>query len=138
MFRKTVTSHANFIAKQLGLPKNILTTRFKLFIAFFLSGLIHHAGEYVIRQRWTGHSMEFFLMQAVAITCEDVIIALAERAGFSSKSIRLMGFVWVFVWFTYSLPLWLDETMGIWVSGVPVIRCELRSVLINWPTSACF
>jgi hypothetical protein len=57
--------------------------------------------------------MKFFLMQAVAITCEDVIIALAERAGFSSKPIRLMGFVWVFAWFAYPLSLWLDETMGI-------------------------
>ena len=132
MFRKTVTSHANFITKQLRLPKNIITTRFKLFIAFFLSGLIHHAGEYVIHQRWTGRSMEFFPLQAVAITCEDVIIALAARAGFSSKSNRFfkfIGFVWVFLWFTYSLSLWLDETMGIWVSGVPVIRHELQSLL---------
>ena len=135
MFRKVVTDHADFITKQLRLPKNIFTSRFKLFIAFFLSGLIHHAGEYVIHQRWTGHSMEFFLLQAVAITCEDVIIKLAARAGFSSKPncfFKIMGFLWVFAWFTYSLPMWLDETIDNWVSGVPVIRRDLQSVLTNW------
>jgi hypothetical protein len=124
MYRKVLTDHADFITKQLRLPKNIFTSRFKLFFAFFLSGLIHHAGEYVIYQRWTGYSIGFFLLQAVAITCEDVIIALAAKAGFSSKPncfVKIMGFVWVFAWFTYSLPMWLDETMENWVSNVPVI-----------------
>ena len=132
MYRKVLTDHADFISKQLRLPKNIFTSRFKLFIAFFLSGLIHHAGEYVIHQRWTGHSMEFFLLQAVAITCEDVIISLIARAGFSTKPNRffkIIGFVWVFAWFTYSLPVWLDETVDNWISNVPVIRRELQSVL---------
>ena len=132
MYRKVLTDHADFITKQLRLPQNIFTSRFKLFFAFFLSGLIHHAGEYVIHQRWTGRSMEFFLLQAVAITCEDVIIALTARAGFSSKPnwfFKIMGFVWVFAWFAYSLPMWLNETMGNWVSGVPVItRLDLQSV----------
>ena len=140
MFRKVVTDHADFISKQIRLPpKNIFTSRFKLFTAFFLSGLIHHAGEYVIYQRWTGHSMEFFLLQAVAITCEDVIIALARRAGFSSKPnsfYKILGFVWVFAWFTYSLPIWLDETMDNWISGVPVIRRDLQSIPTNWITSS--
>ena len=55
--------------------------------------------------------MEFFLLQAVAITCEDIIISLVARAGFSSQPNRfykLIGFV-VFTWFTYCLPIWLDE-----------------------------
>jgi hypothetical protein len=128
MYRKVLTDHADFTFKQLHLPKNIFTSRFKIFFAFFLSGLIHHAGEYVIYQRWTGHSVGFFLLQAVAITCEDVIIALAARAGFSSKPncfVKIMGFVWVFAWFTYSLPMWLDETMENWVSNVPVILANI-------------
>ena len=132
MYRKVLTDHADFVTKQLRLPKNIFTSRFKLFFAFFLSGIIHHSGEYVIHQRWTGHSMEFFLLQAVAITCEGVIIWLAARAGFSSKPncfFKIMGFVWVFAWFSYSLPMWLDETIHNWISGVPVIIRGLQSVL---------
>ena len=114
--RKVVTGHADFITKQLRLPKHVFTSRFKLFIAFFLSGLIHNAGEYLILQKWAGHSMKFYLLQAVAITCEDMVIALAARIGFSSRPnffLKLMGFVWVFAWFTYSLPVWLDENIHV-------------------------
>lgn len=112
MLRRLLTGHAKFITKQLRLPKSTFTTGVKLFIAFFVSGLIHYSAEYVLYQKWAGHSMEFFLLQAVAITCEDVFLSLAARAGFSSKPNRFfkfMGFVWVFAWFTYSLPIWLDD-----------------------------
>ena len=112
MLRKLVIGHADFITNQLRLPKSTFTACFKLFIAFFISGLIHHSAEYVIYQKWAGHSMQFFLLQAAAITCEDVAIALAARVGFSSRPnffFKLVGFVWVFAWFTYSLPLWLDD-----------------------------
>jgi len=108
VLRRLLTGHAKFITKLLRLPKSTFTTGFKLFIAFFISGLIHHSAEYIIYQNWAGHSMEFFLLQAVAITCEDVFLSLAARAGFSSKPNRFfkfIGFVWVFGWFTYSLPI---------------------------------
>ena len=101
-----------FITKQLRLPKNTFTTCFKLFVAFFISGLIHHSAEYILHQKWAGHSTEFFLVQAVGITCEDIIISLAVRAGFSSKPnlfYKFIGFFWVFVWFTYCLLISLDK-----------------------------
>ena len=107
-----MTGHSDFITKQLRLPKNTFTTCFKVFIAFFISGLIHHSAEYIIHQKWAGGSMEFFLLQVVGITCEDIIISLAVRAGFSSKPnpfYKVIRFVWVFVWFTYCLPIMLDK-----------------------------
>jgi len=112
MLRKLLTGHADFITKQLGLPKSTLTTCFKLFIVFFVTGLIHQSAEYFIFQKWAGHSLEFFLLQAVGIICEDTIISLATRAGFSSKPNRFykfIGFVWVIAWFSYCLPILLDE-----------------------------
>lgn len=112
MLRKMVTSHADFITKQLRLPKSTFTTGFKLFMAFFVSGLIHYSAEYTFYQNWSGRAMEFFLLQAVGITCEGIIISLAVRAGFSSKPnifYKFIGFVWVFAWFTYSLPIMLDN-----------------------------
>ena len=112
MLRKLLTGHADFVAKQLRLPKSAFTTYFKLFIIFFLSGFIHHSAEYIVYLKWGGHSMEFFLLQAVAIIFEDFIISMAARTGFSSEPNRfykLIGFVWVFAWFTYYLPIWLDE-----------------------------
>lgn len=132
MLRKLLTGHADFITKQLRLPKNTFTTCFKLFIAFFISGLIHHSAEYIIYQKWAGHSMEFFLLQAVAIACEDIIISLAARAGFSSKPnryIKFIGFVWVFAWFTYSLPIWLDTTIH---AGIMDDGCNFSLVLGLW------
>ena len=60
--------------------------------------------------------MEFFLLQAVAIIFEDFNISLAARAGFFSEPNRFykfIGFVWVFAWFTYSLPIRLDEMIHI-------------------------
>ena len=112
MLRKLLKGHSDFITKQLRLPKNTFTTCFKLFLAFFISGLIHHSAEYILYQKWTGHSLEFFLLQAVGITFEDIIISLAVKAGLSSKPNRFykfIGFVWVFTWFTYCLPILVDE-----------------------------
>jgi len=114
LLRKLVTGHADFIAKQLRLQKGTFRTCLKLFIAFLVSGLIHDAAEYVLYQKWAGHSTKFFLLQAVAIIFEGAIITLATKAGLSSKPnsfVKFIGFVWVFTWFTYCLPLWLDEVI---------------------------
>ena len=108
MLRKVVTAHADFITKKLGLRKGPFRTCLKLFIAFFVSGLIHESGDYVLDHKWTGYSLKFFLLQAAAIICEDIIIKLVVRAGFSSKPnrfVKFIGFLWVFAWFTYTLPL---------------------------------
>ena len=114
MLRKLVTGHGDFIAKQLRLQKGTLRTCLKLFIAFLVSGVIHDAAEYVLYQKWAGHSIKFFLLQVVAIICEGAIITLATKAGLSSKPnsfVKFIGFVWVFTWFTYCLPLWLDQSI---------------------------
>jgi hypothetical protein len=54
--------------------------------------------------------MRFFLSQAVAITLEDLVIELAKRAGFKQSNVflRRLGYIWVFCWFVYSLPSWVD------------------------------
>ncbi|KAF8800797.1 hypothetical protein BYT27DRAFT_7175008 [Phlegmacium glaucopus] len=112
MLRKLVTGHADFISKLLRLQRSTFTTCFKLYIAFSVSGLIHHAAEYILYQKWGGRSMEFFLLQATAIIFENVVITLAARVGFSSKPNRFfkfIGFLWVLTWFAYTLPLWLDN-----------------------------
>ena len=130
--RKLVTDHSDFIAKQLRLPKSKYTTCFKLFISFLISGLIHQAIEYVLYQKWAGRSTEFFLLQAVGIICENIVISLALRAGFSSKSnlfFKFIGFVWVYTWFTYSLPLWLDKIID---TGVFEQEASFSVILGLW------
>ncbi|KIM42132.1 hypothetical protein M413DRAFT_70942 [Hebeloma cylindrosporum] len=111
MLRKSLTSHANFLANDvLRLPKGTFTTYFKLFTTFFLSGLIHATGDYILFQNFSdGTSIQFFFLQAAGITLEDALIALASRLGYKeSSAFKMIGFAWVFAWFTFSLPIWLD------------------------------
>jgi hypothetical protein len=56
-----------------------------------------------------GNSLKFFLSQAIFITFEDFIIAMGRRAGFTdSQGWRILGYVWVQLWFAFSLPGWLQ------------------------------
>ena len=56
-----------------------------------------------------GTSIQFFLLQAVGITLEDAVIALASRLGYKeSNASKLIGFAWVFAWFAFSVPMSLD------------------------------
>ena len=113
MLRRTLTAHGNFLANGLYLPKGMITTYFILFTAFFISGLMHATGDYMLSQNFSETtSIQFFLLQAVGITFEDAVIALAQRLGYKeSNAFKLFGFVWVFAWFAFSLPMWLDPQM---------------------------
>ncbi len=54
--------------------------------------------------------MQFFILQAIAITFEDMVIAVAARFGHTQQNtvFKVIGYAWVFAWFTYSLPMWLE------------------------------
>ncbi len=105
-----VTGHTDFFAQVLRLPKGLFKTYFKLFGSFAISGLIHYGGDYMLLQNWSGTSMQFFILQAVAITFEDMVIAVAARFGHTQQNtvFKVIGYMWVFAWFTYSLPMWLE------------------------------
>jgi hypothetical protein len=97
--------HGKFLAQRVFKlrPGSNASSYTQLYIAFLLSGLIH------LPPTDTGPFL-FFFSQAVAITFEDVVIALAARAGLkhSNKFLRCMGYIWVYCWFVYSLPYWVD------------------------------
>ncbi|KAF9483112.1 hypothetical protein BDN70DRAFT_874161 [Pholiota conissans] len=111
LLRKFLTGHMNFFARALHLPRGTFSTYFKLFGSFFISGLTHYGAEYTLLQNWSGKAMWFFPLQAAAITFEDAVIGIAKRLGFRENFFfRFVGYVWVFVWFAYCLPPWLDPT----------------------------
>jgi hypothetical protein len=112
-FRRMLTSNSNFLAAVFYLPKSTFTTYFKLFTSFLISGLMHATGDYILHQNFSqGTSMQFFLLQAVGITFEDAVIALAPRLGYKqSKAFKLIGVIWVFGWFTFCLPIWLGPQL---------------------------
>ena len=96
----------------------------QLFVAFFLSGLIHFSADFMFEKRMVYYSFKFFLLQAVAITFEDLTIYIAERSlrwggvelrpGKADESwveafVRIIGYCWVTLWFCSTLPIWIDE-----------------------------
>jgi small neutral amino acid transporter SnatA (MarC family) len=56
-------------------------------------------------------ALRFFVSQAVGITFEDIVIALAARAGLRNPNrlFKCLGYVWVYCWFAYSLSPWIDS-----------------------------
>jgi hypothetical protein len=81
----------------------------QLYVAFIASGFMHSAGGDAmvgIQHIWA--SFPFFLSQAVAITLETAVIGIARQAGYTRSNIwmRLVGYAWVFWWFSISMP-WL-------------------------------
>jgi hypothetical protein len=56
----------------------------------------------------TGGAMRFFVLQAVAITFEDMVIYLASRLGFNktTRASKLIGYVWVLGWMIWAVPSW--------------------------------
>ena len=96
----------------------------QLYVAFFLSGLFHCAGDFLLTKGVAYPAIKFFPLQAVAITFEDSIIYIAKgllrRGGIELKPgkadgswagavVRVIGYCWVTLWFCLVLPVWLDE-----------------------------
>ena len=95
----------------------------QLYVAFFLSGLLHFCGEFMIEKRMVYRAFKFFLLQAIAITSEGLVIAIANRLlrwrGIELKpgkvdesrvelGVRAVGYCWVSLCFSSTLPVYLD------------------------------
>lgn len=96
----------------------------QLYVGFFLSGIFHCFRESITQKRIVPHNLKFFLLQAVAITFEDFVIyvtkPLLPQRGIRPNSgkagrwwvdvvVRVVGYCWVVLCFSLTLPIWLDE-----------------------------
>lgn len=122
MLRRSLTTPGHKLGRYLSIPEGtILSSLVILYTSFFISAWIHHAGDYMM----LGHhadALKFFLSQAVVITLEKSIVALGRRVGFTnSYAWRILGYVWVQLWFLYSLPWWLQPHIdaGLIQNGMP-------------------
>jgi hypothetical protein len=86
MLTYTLLSHSAWAASVLGLqPGKRGTYIFRLYVAFFLSGLLHAVPAWAI-SRTDGQSMAYFLLQAVGITIEEVVgRPLGRRLGLAGE-----------------------------------------------------
>ena len=96
----------------------------QLYFAFFLSAILHLSGDFMLEKRVVYRSFKFFLLQAVAITFEDLVIYIANgllrRRGVELKpgkadgwlvgvAARAIGYCWTTLWFCLTVPVLLDE-----------------------------
>ena len=101
-----------------------LSSYTQLYFGFFLSGIVHLLSDYALEKRIVSRSIKFFVLQAMAITFEDLVIYITKRLslfqeskpasgkanGFWVKAVaRVIGYCWVVLWLCFSLPIWLDE-----------------------------
>jgi len=110
--------------KILGLPRGTnLSSYTQIYVAFFLSALSHSSGDFMIEKRMVSRSFEFFLLQAVGITIEDFVIYIAKRlllrggvelklgkvdGSWAGAVGRVVGYCWVTLWVSWTIPVWLD------------------------------
>ena len=111
-------------AQALGFRKGTIASKYtQLYVGFLVSALIHEVGALCAVHHDTGE-LRFFLLQAVAITFEDIAIACAKRLGYHRVGPigRAVGYLWTFCWKSYSLRLWFDPYLraGMWIDyGMP-------------------
>ncbi|EDR15395.1 uncharacterized protein LACBIDRAFT_301678 [Laccaria bicolor S238N-H82] len=89
---------------------------------FLISGLVHVGGEYMMLGR-LGSSLgafRFFLLQGLAVSAETIVSNVLSLSGSSLASpgeaalptpklwTRIVGYVWVLLWFWWSLPFMVD------------------------------
>lgn len=59
----------------------------------------------MMARTWPVHSARFFMLQGVAIVAESLVIAFTRELGIDARVKRWIGYVWVLVWFLYSVDL---------------------------------
>jgi hypothetical protein len=72
---------------------------------------MHSAGgDAMVGMQYLWASFPFFMAQPVAITFETAVIAIARQAGYTRSNVwtRLVGYTWVFFWFSVSTPWFIN------------------------------
>ncbi|KAJ3502912.1 hypothetical protein NLJ89_g8676 [Agrocybe chaxingu] len=102
----------NLTSRRLGLPlQSRITEFFCLFLAFFISAVIHSGGDAMMLTDWRqGGSFLFFALQPFAIAFEDMVMSLGRKMGVSGNSttVKTFGLLWAFLWFSNMLPVMID------------------------------
>lgn len=59
--------------------------------------------------------MRYFMLQAFAITFEDLVLHVGKVAGWDRRRGlgRVVGYLWVLAWFTVTHPIWLDPQIEV-------------------------
>ncbi|KAF8961938.1 membrane bound O-acyl transferase family-domain-containing protein [Flammula alnicola] len=109
--RRMVSAHGQYLAYTvLHLQKGTFPSAYvQLYTAFFVSGLAHGTGDFAATHSIHSftRNIVFFVLQAVAITVEDVVIGTGKKLGIK-KVPWLVGYLWILCWFAWSSPIWFE------------------------------
>ncbi len=98
----------------LRLPKRTIVARYSnIFLAFFLSGLIHITSDHgMTLPPGESGAIRFFLTQALGTVLEDAFQAAYYYVSGKNRSARvpllhkLVGYVWLVLFLSWSTPAW--------------------------------
>ncbi|KAJ3807423.1 membrane bound O-acyl transferase family-domain-containing protein [Lentinula aff. lateritia] len=115
MLRRFCVSPGRKLAKMVGVaPKSLTAASIQLYVAFFVSALMHSLGDYMVGRDYVGISFRFFCLQPFAITFEELVKIAALRLGLKNKLAtvkKVVGYMWVVWWFTTTAPFLIDPAM---------------------------
>lgn len=124
MFRCFLTGHADLVVDH-TLPfisRHSAISRYtRLAIAFFISGLIHHHSNQLMGvPNAENGAVVFFLLHAAFIMVEDALgplfIALLPECAR-----HVLGYLWVFAFFTWTSPVWIYSGMRLGTSSAALL-----------------
>ncbi|KNG46361.1 dna-binding protein hexbp [Stemphylium lycopersici] len=138
IMRKMVSQPAIRVVRLLGIPKGSLASRYgQLYLSFAFSCLVHEYQMFMVTRKDMGEFV-FFMSQPIAITVEDFAQylwrRLRSRAAGSNMSdpasSTYVGYIWVFLWFSIILP--------VYVKGCRDVGIMRDLFLRGWPFDTGF
>ncbi|KAF9030445.1 hypothetical protein BDZ89DRAFT_1112184 [Hymenopellis radicata] len=112
MVTRNVTAVGKAVRNLFGKKKNSFAAYATLLVtAFAVSGLMHCGGDAMMDFKHSGKSMPFFLLQAAGIAFEQTVISAGNRLGIAGSGWRLVGFMWVGLWFNFSAVQYIDSAI---------------------------
>ncbi|KAF9030450.1 hypothetical protein BDZ89DRAFT_1064656, partial [Hymenopellis radicata] len=68
-------------------------------------------GDAMMDLKHSSRSMPFFLLQAAGIVFEQTVIGTGKHLGIAGSGWRLVGFMWVGLWFSFSAVQYIDSVI---------------------------
>ncbi|KAL4406216.1 cytochrome P450 monooxygenase [Colletotrichum abscissum] len=123
--RSGLTGHADVIEHHIFPFRQRLVSRYlRIFISFFISGLIHHTSDMAMGMTAENvGAFTFFLLQPIGIIAEDAIQAISKQVPLCRSASRVrvfVGYLWVLVFLVWSTPTWFypQQRLGLDASGL--------------------
>ncbi|KAI6044280.1 hypothetical protein EDC04DRAFT_2561741 [Pisolithus marmoratus] len=88
--------------------------------AFLCSAFMHTCGDVVNHSNVIGFSTLFFLLQPVGVLIEDAVMEGGKRIGLRRRGwMKVVGYLWVFLWISYSTRFWTQGLKNAMHSAYP-------------------